>query len=581
MLIKREFERNDFIFRLAASVTVVAGLFSLIVFALLTVNYLQIRAADPINDPLVTELRMKYAKADEQDEALAQKIRELDLLQRKAFFTSQNVLRLGGILLLVGVSVFLVAFKNMARWRPDKPELSETPAADEEFLAYATSRQYVTWGGVALLGMGMAAAIMTESLLTEVADANGGVEQPVVEPPEPKGPPTWDEMQLNWTSFRGPGSAGRAHYTNTPTEWDGESGQAIKWKSDIDLPGVNSPVAWGNRVFLSGATNEKLEVYCYDAESGDLLWTKSKAVTLSPDNMPTPSRETGFAAPSMVAHGERVFAIFATGDLVAYDFEGNKIWAKSMGIPDNHYGHSSSLIALDDLLYVQLDQHDAAKLYALDIATGKQRWAQAREDISWASPILADAPKGFQLVLLSTNTVDAYDPVTGKPLWTGEFLGSEVGPSPTYSNGVVFAADGMGAYAVAFSVDGPEDSLERTFLWEYEEVLPDMSSPVGDGARFYIATVYGELVGLDAASGEELWVEEDVSEARGGFVASPILVGDKIYVLDEDGKMFIVRAGAKYELLGTASLGEEAHATPAFMDGRIYIRGKENLYCIE
>ncbi len=572
MLEKREFEKNEFMFRLAASVTVVSGLFSLVVFSLLAVNYLQIRAADPINDPLVTEMRTQFAEAEEEDLVFAQKIRELDLLQRKAFFTSQNILRIGGVLLLIGVSVFLVSFKNMTRWRRVTPELSDTPAAEKEFLAYATSRQYVMWGGVALLGMGMVASLMTESLLSQVVEADVAL---VADAPAPKPAPTWDEIQMNWPSFRGPGSNGWAKHTNAPTEWDAESGKAIKWKVTLPLHGTNSPVIWGKRLFLSGASDEALEVYCYDTESGKLLWKKSKAI--SADAMPSVMDETGFAAPSMAVHGDQVFVIFANGDVASYDVEGNEIWTKSLGAPENHYGHSSSLIAHGDLVYIQFDQAENAKLFAFETATGKRRWSKNREDVSWASPILADTPKGLQLVLVAANMVDAYDPDTGKHLWAVECMeGTEVGPSATYSDGIIFVANDM-AYASAIGVDGPEDSMDREILWQYEELLPDISSPIGDGERFYFATSYGELVCLDATSGEELWLEE-VSDAA--FNSSPILVGDKLYFLDSEGNMYIVRAGAEYELLGQSPIGEATVATPAFMDGRIYIRGEKNLYCI-
>ena len=136
------------------AITVVSGLFSLVVFILLVVNYLQIRAADPVNNEMITQMRQQYAALPDQDDALAQRIRDLDLLTRRAFFVSQEHLRLGAIMLLVGVSVFLISFKNMVRWRPNVPELAETPTAEIEFLAFAQSRQLLTWLGIALLGGG-------------------------------------------------------------------------------------------------------------------------------------------------------------------------------------------------------------------------------------------------------------------------------------------------------------------------------------------------------------------------------------------------------------------------------------------
>ena len=126
-------------------------------------------------------------------------------------------------------------------------------------------------------------------------------------------------------------------------------------------------------------------------------------------------------------------------------------------------------------------------------------------------------------------------------------------------------------------MSGTADAVETELIWQYEDLLPEVASPIGDGERFYYGTSIGDLVCLDAETGEELWVEE----CDDGFYSSPVLVGDRIYILDREGLMYIYRAGAAYELIATIPIGEEISATPAFMDGRIYLRTHEHLYCIE
>jgi outer membrane protein assembly factor BamB len=587
MLEKREFEKSDFMWRLSTTVTIVSGLFSLVVFILLLVNYLQIQSLDPINDLLITELREEYASALEKDEALAQRIRDLDLMTRKAFFTSQFHLRVGGMLLLGGVVVFLVAFKNTARWRPDVPDLPEEPPAEAEFVSYARGRQVLTWLGVILLATGLLAAYVTESVLTTDSAKVGeqGLPETAAEesatpsetPVVAKSYPEWEETEKQWQAFRGPGGAGIAHFTTAPMEWDVEADTGVRWKVAVPRLGANSPVVWGNRLFLSGADEEVREVYCFDTETGALVWTKALgAFPGTPKEAPDVSEDTGYAASTMAAHGDQVFAIFANGDIVSYDFDGNQVWGRSLGLPDNHYGHSSSLLAYEHLVYVQLDDNSTPRLLALDAATGNPVWTVEREAISWASPMLARTKLGEQVVLTSEEHVDAYSPLTGALIWSEQCLGGEVAPSAAYSNGIVFAANEY-AIASAIQLGGTAEAVESELLWQYDEILPEVASPIGDGERFYFATSMGDLVSLDAQTGTVVWEEMHGD----GFYSSPVLVGDRIYVLDMEGIMYIFRASATFELIASNPTGEPTFATPAFMDGRIYIRGVEYLYCIE
>lgn len=592
MLEKREFDRNDFLWRVSTAVAVVSGLFSVIVFLLLVINYLQFRAADPVNDPMITQMRQEYATSPQKDEALAVRIRALELISRKALFTTMSQLQVGSGLLLAGVVVFMISFKYAIRWQREKPELEEVPTADKEFLALAQSRQMIMWTGVGILALGMASAILTQSNLSQVgamapvgrndpATASGGSADtgPTTETAVAAfEPPKWDVMEQNWPSFRGPGSLGVAHFTTAPTEWDVESGKNIRWKIDAGISAPNSPVIWNGKLFYSGANETAREIYCVNADDGKQLW-KQTVENIGPANeeMPDVSDDTGLAAPTMVAHGQRVFAIFADGDLVSYDMAGKKAWEKSFGVPENHYGHSSSLLAYDKFLYVQLDQNKDPKVIALNAADGTEVWSARRDTISWASPIIAQTSMGQQLILNSSSTVDGYDPLTGKLLWSEtEVLSGEVAPSPSYSNGIVFVAQDY-ATGAAIQLEKGDEGITPKVLWEFDELLPEISSPVGDGERFYFGTAFGAFVALDAKSGEKLW-EHEFEE---GFQSSPIIVGDRIYVADEGGHIHIMKTGPEFNLIASHAMGEPVHATPAFMDGRIYVRTEKQLFCIE
>ena len=256
------------------------------------------------------------------------------------------------------------------------------------------------------------------------------------------------------------------------------------------------------------------------------------------------------------------------------------VWGRNVGVPENHYGHSSSLIAWDNLVYVQLDGSSEAKVLALNINTGEEVWSAQRETISWSSPVIARTEIGPQLLLNSESTVDAYHPADGTLLWSEEFLAGEVAPSPVYASGVVFAANEY-AVAGAIRISGTAEAPESELIWEYDEYLPEVASPISDGERVYFATSAGDFVCLSLTSesdeGEEVWVEE----IGGGFYSSPILVGDHIYVGDLDGVMHVLKSGPPFELISQIDMGEEIFATPAFMDGRLYLRTAKHLYCIE
>ena len=183
---------------------------------------------------------------------------------------------------------------------------------------------------------------------------------------------------------------------------------------------------------------------------------------------------------------------------------------------------------------------------------------------------------GPQLILNSSTTVDGYDPLTGAPLWTqNDVLSGEVAPSPAYGNGIVFAAQEY-ATAAGIQLEKTDSGITPKVLWEFDELLPEISSPVGDGERFYFGTVSGILVCLDAKSGQKLW-EHEFEDA---FESSPVVVGDRLYIADKAGTIHIVKAGPEFALIGSRPMGGPVLATPAFMDGRIYVRTKQHLYCI-
>jgi len=384
--------------------------------------------------------------------------------------------------------------------------------------------------------------------------------------------PTLAELRANYPNFRGSEGIGVTYQKNTPVEWNGGSGKNILWKVRVPKPGFSTPIIWGNQLFVTGADAQARMVYCYDKNTGKLLWEgAADKIAGSPASMPKVTTDTGLAAPTMATDGRAVFAIFATGDVIAFDLEGKRLWGRNLGVPDNHYGHSSSLIVYKDKLLVQYDTNRSGKLLSLNTITGETIWETARKSkIAWSSPALVNTGKRMEVILSSNPNVSSYNPETGKELWSIDCLSGEVGPSVGYSDGMVFAAN---EYA---KLVGIKLGVTPAVAWEADEFLPEASSPLAFKDLLYIATSYGVFACYEAKTGKKLWSQEYGDP----FYASPVYADGKVYITDMSGKTHIVKATKEYELIGTPEVGEKSVCSPVFVGGKAYIRGMNQLFCI-
>jgi len=479
----------------------------------------------------------------------------------------------GKDLLLGGVLVMLIALKTTAVLQRRLPRPDLYPAADDTGKSAALGRRFVTAFGVVLvLAFMVIAGIYRNKLdasLISAAAPKAAITAPA--PQVSADYPKKEEILKNWPSFRGPDGNGIAQATNIPAAWDGAGGKGVLWKKTVPLSGFSSPVVWGKRLFLSGADKNAREIYCFDTETGALLWQKAvKDIPGSPAQLPEVTEDTGYAAPTMTTDGRRVFAIFATGDVVCFDLEGNKIWGRNLGVPQNPFGHASSLVTLKGLLFVQYDHENGARLLALDCMTGKTRWEKARKvRISWASPVVAENAGRSVLVLSADPLVAGYDPETGNELWSLECMGGDVGPSPASANGIAFVANKSARLAAI-------DVVVGKIIWESEDDLPEVASPLATDKYVFLATSGGTVACLDAKTGKSLWK----NDFDNGFYSSPTLAGDLVYLMDVAGVMRVFKADREYKPLAESRLGEPAVSCPAFLNGRIYIRGKKDLFCI-
>lgn len=580
----------------------VSGAFAVILSLLILVNFFQVKRTDPLNSPAL-QILVEQLKSSPEDARLQQQVRELDLVARKAFFTNQWQVKAGGYLLFFSLLLVIICLKAIDMMKPIAPVISgkeEDRFWDERIL----NRRWVAIAGVFLVTASLVAAYLTHNELggnlaaatvaagerkgntaatDTVSDAsNETTSLPADSLPNRsdsakgaanlEGYPTPQEIRANFAAFRGFGGNGIDFHKNIPTSWDGKSGKNILWKTEIPLPGYNSPIVWNDHLFLSGASDTKREVYCFEATNGKLKW-KADAGNIpgSPAQVPKVNSETGHAAPTMATDGRRVYAIFSNGDILALDFEGKRVWAKNLGLPVNHYGHSSSLIMYRDLVIVQYDQRNGQHVMALAGKTGEVAWKTARNvKISWASPILVNTGKRMELILVAEPAMVAYDPATGKELWRIDCIGGEVGPSAAYANGIAFSVNDYSKLAAIELGETPKQ------LWEDTEYLSDIPSPVATDKYLFMLTSYGMALCYDARTGTKYW-EQDFGTPT---YASPMIAEGRVYQLDKNGVMHIFSADKEYKSISQPQLGEGSVCTPAFGDGRIYIRGNKHLFCI-
>jgi len=626
--------------KLWKGIAIFAGIFSFVICFLIIANYVQINRIDPVNVQTINALVQRLHE-NPGDSLLREQIRELDLLARKAYFTTQWQIRTGGYMLIAGVALFVMALQVIIAARRKYPVVS-SQLTESYLFNQKNARKWIAIGGIAMVAIALVLAFITHNELennlllalnpqsnqepvpenkmslkipddavsgsmvgnpteTEVPDLknksqdtndnqnsaidtfvkNRQTEQnPQGATPDNKKAATSEtnkiasveDLRKNFPSFRGPGGLGIAYQKDIPTSWDGASGQNILWKTKIPLSGFNSPIIWDDKIFLTGADSKKKEVYCIDRNSGKILWTTVvNNIPGSPDTSPKVTDDTGHAAPGMATDGQQVYAVFSDGDVIALDMNGVRVWAKNLGIPKNHYGYASSLITCNDKLIIQYDQGNGAKVMALSSNTGDELWSTPRKvKISWASPVLASVKGQTEIILVADPLVAGYDPETGAERWTIKGVTGEVGPSAAFSDGIVFVTN---EYSKLLAIK-PGEKTEK--LWESDEYLSDVPSPVATADLLFLATSYGLVACYDTKTGNKYWKHE----FDNGSYSSPMIAENKVYLLDKTGVMHIFKAEKEFEAVGDPALGEKSVCTPAFSNGRIFLRTQNNLFCI-
>ena len=544
-------------------------------------NHFRVPSKDPLKSATLTAAK-EQLRTQPTDEAAKQRIRDLDLDLRRRFFRHLDINAQGGWLLLAGGILFLLAAKAVADLRKAVPLPAAKPLDDGA--AAVASIRFARWT-VAALGAATMAVLLLIAVTTgtRVPSRTADLEKLQAGSAEAAATagPTLEQVLANWPRFRGPRGDGVALSTNLSLTWNVATGEGVRWKTAVPGKGFSSPVVWGDRVFVTSGDEQAREVLCFDAGNGRLLWQKQvpPAPELQGKKLEAPE-QTGFAAATAATDGQRVFAVYGTGELAALDFAGKVVWSKFLGLPENLYGHSTSLLVWQGKLIVQFDQGEAeagkSKLFALDPATGRVLWQQRRAvPSSWATPIVLDAAKPQQVITLGEPWVIAYDFADGRELWRVECLGTDLAPSPVFAGGLVMAVSAS-KQLTAIRPAGTGDVTKTQVAWNYGDNIPDITSPISNGELIWLLTTDGFLTCLDVKSGAKVWdksLDQD-------FNASPVLVGNQLLLFTIKGLGLAVAADRSFQELDRAELGEAVHASPALVGEHLYVRGVTNLFCL-
>jgi outer membrane protein assembly factor BamB len=407
-------------------------------------------------------------------------------------------------------------------------------------------------------------------------------------------------QNAGWPGFRGPRGDGTSPATNVPLSWS-ESNN-VAWKVPIPGRGHSSPIVLLDRLWLTTALEQgvkhtsmygedmltaehvTLEAISLDRAHGNILWR----APLFEVNEPAPVHSfNSWATPTPIIEPGRLYCDFGTFGTACLDAKTGQILWKTRLPVDHQFGPGSSPVLWRNLLVLVRDGRDTQYVAALDKHTGQTVWKVDRPPInaeggylkkSFITPLLVRSAGQTQLVAPGAQWVVSYDPMSGKELWRARHgEGYSMGSSPVFGDGlVVFSTGFEKSQLVAVRVNGQGDVTATHIAWRTLRQAPTMSSPVLAGDEIYWVSDAGVAACGDARTGEIHW-----QERLGGLHFASLLYAEgRVYYFAQDGKTTVVKAGKQFEKLAENRIQGPMVATPAILDGTIFLRTDTGLYRI-
>jgi outer membrane protein assembly factor BamB len=387
----------------------------------------------------------------------------------------------------------------------------------------------------------------------------------------------------DWPQFRGPTGQGLAGERDLPVEWGPRKN--VAWKRAIPGAGWSSPIVCLGRVYLTTAVpvggDQSLRALCLDARSGRVLWAR-EVFRQDGRTAPRIHPKNSHASPTPVTDGYRVYVHFGHQGTGCLNPRGRMLWRNTGLRYQPVHGNGGSPILVDDSLIFNCDGADRQFVVALRCGDGTVRWQTPRRSdhhkkFSFGTPLLVPAGGRKLVVSPGSGAVCAYDPATGEEVWRVRTGGYSVVPRPVFGRGLVFVTTGFESPTLlAIRPDGRGDVTGTHVAWKTRRVVPLNPSPLLVGDDLYLLADDGVVSCLDARTGKPYWRER----LGGSFSASPLYAAGRIYVQDEAGRGTVLRAGRKFEVLARNDLGERTLASYAAADGALFIRTEKHLYRI-
>ena len=384
--------------------------------------------------------------------------------------------------------------------------------------------------------------------------------------------------EARWPRWRGPRGDGHSLEQQLPVRWDNGN---LLWKTSLTGGGESSPIVWDDHIFLTtcAADGRRRSTLCLDRRDGSVLWEKEIEYAGELEKL---HKLNTFASPTCATDGEVVVAFFGNAGLHAYTLDGRPLWSKTLGTFDNIWGPAASPVIVDDLVIQNGDADSDAFLAAFDKRTGEETWRVPRPNYrGWSTPVLMEVDGHRELVLNGHEGVAAYDPASGKLLWSCRGFAGRGEPTATPGESMVYLVNGLAGDVYAVSPGGSGDVTDSRMQWHTpRKVGRDLPSPILLGDCLVVASMGGVVVGYDAASGSQLWTER----LKGNFSASPIAADGRAYFQAEDGAVIVVEAAPRFKLIARNTIDVDSdeifRASPAPCQGRLLLRSDRALYCI-
>ena len=413
----------------------------------------------------------------------------------------------------------------------------------------------------------------------------------------------------SWPDFRGPSHDGRVGEAGIPLEWS--ETENVKWKTEIPLLGLSSPIVLDNQIWLTTATVEGHDYHalCVDATSGKIIANELLFHSDDPQDMGNGAKDNSYATPSAVIEPGRVYVHYGNVGTACLDTKTREVLWKRDDLKCWHYrGASSSPVLFEDLLILTFDGADLQYLIALDKKTGKTVWKTDRsvawndehidkqmvKDGDWrkahSTPLIVSIDGKPVMCSTGAKAAYGYDPRTGKELWRVEHEAYSASPRPVFYDGNFIIVTGFSKGAEMMSVKaGGEGVVTDTHVnWRLDKSFPKYSSPIVVDDLVYFAMDDSFLVCVDAKNGEEVWK----GRAGGKYRSCPILADGKLYFFNLEGTTTVIEQGREFKVLATNELATDAPlddprrgpgfmASPAVVGNAMFLRTRYHLYRIE